>query len=160
MQRGKSTEVPPQVASSSWEAHPKQIGSREAHQSELGISSEVMMMPAMSKYSQTEKNFLKACKLVREIQKLVESQTVLEKNQLDKIAKKPEALQEVCTMLDHIPEDSDLRQKNEDVVEVARAQMNALEPPKVMGKAEVAARGQRGGRCHALRKAEKRRSRE
>jgi len=91
-------------------------------QSQLGRPAEATS-PVPSRYNQTEKNFLKACKLVRDILKL-ESQKDL-KNQLDKVASKPEALKELCTMLDHVAEDSYLRQKNEDVIEIVRAHQYA-----------------------------------
>jgi len=63
----------------------------------------------------SEKGFLKACKLVRDIWKL-ESQDGLAKNQVDKISKKPDALLDVRELLKLIPGDSDLRQKHRDVV--------------------------------------------
>jgi len=79
-------------------------------------------------WSQTEKNFLIACKVVRDIWKL-ESKPRLAKNQLDKIAKKPEALNHVLVMLDFLAADSDLRQRNGDVIEAARAHGGAPRQP-------------------------------
>jgi len=66
----------------------------------------------------------------------LESQTGLDKNQKKKIAKKSEVLEEVCTMLGYIAEDSDLRQKQEEVIEAARAQLKASGHPQAMDGGE------------------------
>lgn len=73
---------------------------------------------AASMLTQTDKNFLKFCKVVRDIWKL-EAQQGLAKNQLDKIAKKLDALNEVRNLLKFLPADSNLRQNNQDVISAA-----------------------------------------
>lgn len=72
-----------------------------------------------STLSQTEKNFLKHCKVVRDIWKLEDQKLRGERlaaTQEQKLSKKVAAMKVVRDMLEFLAEDSDLRQKNIDVV--------------------------------------------
>lgn len=89
-----------------------------AAESSRAAASAVAPSCTASALTQPEKSFLKSCKVVRGIW-MLEAQQGLAKNQLDKIAKKPEALNEVRALLQVLAADSDLRQKNQDVISAA-----------------------------------------
>lgn len=92
-----------------------------ALQASVGVISS-QELPPTSMLSQHEKDFLKHCKLVREIWKLEEERSGGGKtaaNQEQKMHKKVATLKNVREMLEYLPEDSALRQKNADVVQAA-----------------------------------------
>jgi inhibitor of KinA sporulation pathway (predicted exonuclease) len=84
--------------------------------------------PVRPQWSEHEKNFLKHVKVVRDILKLEEQQAsgqTLAQNQVLKLRRKSAALREVRKMLESIAMDSDLRQKNEDVIRSACSEGDA-----------------------------------
>jgi len=83
--------------------------------------------------SEHEKNFLKHVKVVRDILKLEEQQAsgqTLAQNQVQKLNRKSEVLREVRETLESIAMDSDLRQRNEDVIRLACSEGDAEANPE------------------------------
>jgi len=84
---------------------------------------------------------LKHCKTVRDIRKLEEQKSSgksLDALQEQKLNKKGAALNDVREALKNIPQDSVLRQRNEDVIEAAMAEMDASEPVPAVVESQVA----------------------
>jgi len=137
-----------------------------------------------SMLDQHEKAFLKSCKVVREIWKLENLKSSGEKlnvMQEQKLNKKEDTLKDVRDTLENLAEDSALRQKNEDVMQAAIAELDVpkqspivvetqAEPQVAVGDGEKdlpsevtgennadgqkcgKSRGKRGGVSHAIRK--------
>jgi len=90
---------------------------------------------------QHEKTFLKCCKVVRDICKLEEQKAGGEKlnaNQEQKMNKKSAALKDVRDTLESLAGDSALRQKNEDVIQVARAELDVPKQAPAVVEPQVA----------------------
>merc|ERR1712232_1444073 len=71
-----------------------------------------------------EKNFLKYCKIVRDIWKLEDQKLRgerLQATQEQKLCKKAAALTDARLAMENLAEDSDLKEKNKDVVQAAMA---------------------------------------
>jgi len=89
--------------------------------------------PVPPQWSEHEKNFLKHVKVVRDILKLEEQQAsgqTLAQNQVQKLNRKSDVLREVRETLESIAMDSDLRQKNEDVIRSACSEGDAEASPE------------------------------
>ena len=90
--------------------------------------------------SDHDKVFLKHCKTVRDIRKLEEQKSSgksLDALQEQKLKKKGAALKDVQEVLKNIPRDSVLRQRNEDVIEAAMAEVDASEPVPAVVESQV-----------------------
>merc|ERR1712070_1315811 len=151
--------------------------SRSSSQPKLPLQPSSML-------DQHEKAFLKSCKVVREVWKLENLKSSGEKldvKQEQKLNKKEVALKDVRDTLENLAEDSALRQKNEDVMQAAIAELDVpkqspivvetqAEPQVAVGNGEKdlpsevtgeknadgkkcgKSRGKRGGVSHAIRK--------
>jgi len=90
--------------------------------------------------SDHDKVFLKHCKVVREIWKLEEQKSSgksLDALQEQKLNKKSAALKDVREMLESLPRDSVLRQRNEGVIEAAMAEVDVPEPVPALVESQV-----------------------